>query len=78
MPILEYACKTCEHRFDKFIRGMNVPAMDVECPTCGSANVQKQVSAFGVTGVWQSKVPEFSIPKMPTPSANDPFNCIVP
>jgi hypothetical protein len=27
--------------------------------------------------VWQSNIPDFSVPKMRTPSPNDPFNCIV-
>ncbi|MEC8945159.1 MAG: zinc ribbon domain-containing protein [Chloroflexota bacterium] len=77
MPILEYACESCGNHFDKLIRGMNVSNPDVACPSCGGNEVEKQVSTFGVTGVWQSNVPEFTIPKAKAPDPNDPFNCIM-
>jgi putative FmdB family regulatory protein len=76
MPILEFACAECENRFDKLIRGINTEVSGIECPSCGSPQVKRQVSNFGVSGVWQSNTPEFSIPKMRTPSPSDPFNCI--
>ena len=77
MPILEFACADCENHFDKLFRGINVEISGVECPSCGSGKVERQVSAFGVSGVWQSNIPDFSVPKMRAPSPNDPFNCIV-
>ena len=56
---------------------MNTPNPDVSCPSCGDKKVEKQMSAFGVTGVWQSNVPEFTIPKSPGYNPNDPLNCIM-
>ncbi len=41
MPIYEYVCRSCEHRFDLLIRGTSAtPA----CPECKSANLQKLLS----------------------------------
>jgi len=43
MPIFEYVCKECNHRFELLVRGDVVPA----CPACKG-------TAFGVgaTGGW--------------------------
>jgi putative FmdB family regulatory protein len=40
MPIYEYICGRCKKRFEALIRGSTV----VECPSCKSAIVEKQVS----------------------------------
>ncbi len=77
MPILEYACQSCGNHFDKLIRGMNISAPDVACPSCGASEVQRQLSTFGVSGVWQNSVPDFTIPKAKPSNPNDPFNCVV-
>ena len=46
MPIYEYECKECRERFEKLVRSTaNPPA--IECPKCGSDNVQKALSLFG-------------------------------
>jgi putative FmdB family regulatory protein len=43
MPIYEYACDSCGHRFEKLVR---VGAEPPPCPQCGSA-VRKLVSQSG-------------------------------
>ena len=43
MPIYGYACKSCEHTFDA-LQKMNEPRL-VDCPECGEATLQKQLSA---------------------------------
>lgn len=50
MPIFEYVCKECNHRFELLVRGDVVPA----CPACKGTGLDKQFSAFGVgaTGGW--------------------------
>ena len=50
MPIFEYVCKECNHRFELLVRGDVVPA----CPACKGTGLDKQFSAFGVgaTGEW--------------------------
>jgi putative FmdB family regulatory protein len=40
MPIYEYACKGCGHEFEELIRGDERP----NCPKCGKANVERQLS----------------------------------
>jgi putative FmdB family regulatory protein len=41
MPIYEYACRSCEHRFELLIRGTSAtPA----CPECKSPDLEKLLS----------------------------------
>jgi len=45
MPIYEYKCKACEHKFDK-LQKINDPAF-TDCPDCGEPELVKLVSAAG-------------------------------
>ncbi|RDI73461.1 putative regulatory protein, FmdB family [Gaiella occulta] len=47
MPIYEYACMKCEEHFDELVRNAE---QVVICPSCGAADVLKQISAFAVHG----------------------------
>lgn len=49
MPIYEYQCKECSERFDKFVRSMMAQIV-VECPACGSTQVDKAFSTFASRG----------------------------
>lgn len=49
MPVYEYRCAKCGERFEKFVRSASAQA-EVVCPRCGSTEVQKMVSLFGLTG----------------------------
>jgi putative FmdB family regulatory protein len=42
MPIFEYACKNCDHRFESIVLGRKRP----KCPACASGKLQRQVEAF--------------------------------
>ena len=46
MPLYEYICKECSHHFELIVQGSSVPA----CPTCQSPDLEKQLSAFAVSG----------------------------
>lgn len=46
MPIFEYRCKSCGHRFSELIFGSEKPT----CPECGGHSAEKQISGFGVGG----------------------------
>ena len=45
MPIYEYKCKSCEHRFDKIQKISDDPLVD--CPDCGAPELVKLISAAG-------------------------------
>ncbi len=42
MPIFEYVCKKCEHRFESIVLGRKKPA----CPQCASRRLERQVEVF--------------------------------
>jgi putative FmdB family regulatory protein len=48
MPIFEYVCKKCDHRFERVVLGRKRP----KCPECASGKLERQVEAFvqGRTG----------------------------
>jgi putative FmdB family regulatory protein len=43
MPIYEYACPRCDHRFE-LRRGMSAADDPVDCPACQSPEVQRLIS----------------------------------
>jgi putative FmdB family regulatory protein len=44
MPIFEYICSRCDHRFEAIVQGSTTP----HCPACDSDDLQKQLSVFAV------------------------------
>ncbi|PYP88987.1 MAG: zinc ribbon domain-containing protein [Blastocatellia bacterium AA13] len=42
MPIFEYVCKECDHKFEALVQG----SMKAECPSCQSDELEKQFSVF--------------------------------
>ncbi len=42
MPIFEYVCRACSHRFEKLVRASTAAT----CPSCKSASLEKQLSVF--------------------------------
>jgi len=49
MPIYEYRCEACGENFDLFVRSLT-QQKEPKCPHCGSTNVKKAISLFGVGG----------------------------
>jgi len=45
MPIYEYACQSCSHRFESLV--MN-KSETVKCPACHGKQLQKLISAHAV------------------------------
>jgi putative FmdB family regulatory protein len=46
MPIFEYECRDCHHRFETLVTAARRPA----CPTCHGEQLDKQLSVFAVGG----------------------------
>ena len=49
MPVYEYRCNDCGEAFELFLRSVAESAAP-SCPKCGSSDVRKAVSLFGVAG----------------------------
>ncbi len=47
MPIYEYKCSDCESEFEILVRGKNEKKL--HCPQCGSENISRLFSSFGVS-----------------------------
>lgn len=45
MPLYEYSCERCEHRFEILVR----EDTKVECPKCRATQVKKLFSIFGLS-----------------------------
>jgi putative FmdB family regulatory protein len=43
MPLFEYQCKACGHRFEALVIGSRTP----RCPRCEGQDLEKQFSTFG-------------------------------
>ncbi|WP_454731014.1 MULTISPECIES: FmdB family zinc ribbon protein [Cupriavidus] len=46
MPLYDYLCQACGHRFETLVRAGATPA----CPRCGGTALDKQVSAPAAPG----------------------------
>jgi putative FmdB family regulatory protein len=46
MPIFEYVCRECNHRFELLVYG----STNAACPQCKTTKLEKQLSSFGVGG----------------------------
>ena len=49
MPIYEYRCRECQHRFEKLVP-VGTADSGMECPACHQKRVQKVLSVFGTKG----------------------------
>ncbi|HPB58430.1 MAG TPA: zinc ribbon domain-containing protein [Candidatus Saccharicenans sp.] len=47
MPLYEYICLQCQHRFEVLVK-MN--QTEIVCPRCQSHQVKKLISSFGIGG----------------------------
>lgn len=45
MPMYEFECSACKHRFDELVRTADAIG-DVRCPACGARKVTRQPSVF--------------------------------
>lgn len=45
MPVYEYQCATCDHRFEA-LRPMSQADTPLACPRCAAPNARKMISVF--------------------------------
>jgi putative FmdB family regulatory protein len=69
MPLFEYECSGCRHKFEVLIRGAEQPV----CPKCGSAQLEKCLSVFAVSTRSSSPVPAGGCGACP--HAGNPAGC---
>jgi putative FmdB family regulatory protein len=50
MPIYEYICRDCQHRFETLVTADRQPS----CPTCHGQGLDKQLSVFAVSAKSQT------------------------
>jgi putative FmdB family regulatory protein len=46
MPIYEYLCKDCRNLFERILTLAAHDREPIACPTCGSKNVEQELTAF--------------------------------
>lgn len=56
MPIYEYRCERCGHRFDALQR-VGDDGSSLHCPECGHQKVEKQFSAFATASSGEAYCP---------------------
>jgi putative FmdB family regulatory protein len=44
MPLYEYECRACHHRFEALVRGSSPPS----CPACQAEDLERILSLFAV------------------------------
>ncbi len=66
MPIFEFECNSCKHRFEELVSSSSKKVE--KCPKCKEANVKKLVSAgsFKTSGSYSSSVPSSAPSCSPT------------
>lgn len=56
MPIYEYACESCDHKFEKLIFNT---AAEVDCPSCHGTKLRKLFSVFSSVSGGSDAMPSF-------------------
>jgi putative FmdB family regulatory protein len=44
MPLFDFVCKSCNHRFEALVRAGDIPT----CPACQGRDLERQLSTFAV------------------------------
>ena len=58
MPIYEYACSGCGHKFEVLVRSGTAP----QCPSCHSTELNKLLSVFATAGASSAAEPVMAGP----------------
>ena len=69
MPIFEYRCEPCRHRFEAFLATSSETAV---CPRCNSTQLQKLMSTFAASVPGGYKATQMSAPSASAPASDTP------
>ena len=50
MPIYEFICRECGHRFEELVLSASASLEHIVCPSCGAEKPEKLISAVAFTG----------------------------
>jgi putative FmdB family regulatory protein len=75
MPLRDYSCAACGHRFEKLERGTS--RSRVRCPACRSIDVKQQFSGFAVAAATSTPSPEAPAPCGSCGHPSGPGSCAV-
>ena len=59
MPIFEYACNSCQSKFEKLLQRSD---QEVDCPKCKSADLRKLFSSFSSPSAGADQSQDFCPP----------------
>ncbi len=68
MPIYEFSCEKCSNDFETLVRSADWEG-EVECPSCGSEEIEKRLSIFAAGTT--DGTPSVEMP----PCSGMPSNC---
>lgn len=60
MPIYEYRCEECDHRFE-ILQRLGQDAGGLSCPGCGAARLEKMFSTFAASATQGSTAEPASV-----------------
>ena len=72
MPIFEYLCEDCGHKFERLVRRPGVD--EVLCPSCGQSHLEQQHSTFAAHANGRDSF-ERSMPSCPSGMCATPGLC---
>lgn len=52
MPLYDFVCRACGHAFEALVRPQHP---DTACPSCGSADVERQLSTFAFSSAERTR-----------------------
>jgi len=72
MPTYQYRCLDCRKRFEIFLTYAEYGSRPVNCPHCGSANVQRRIGRVRVARSVDSRMDDFDDPSALDGLEDDP------
>lgn len=62
MPTYEYRCLDCQRPFSRFLSYAEYGQVEVSCPRCGSANVQRRIGRVRIARSDESRLANLADP----------------